>query len=32
MALPSLEQVFKKVAVKTDVDQVARDLMETMRL
>ena len=32
MALPSLEQVFKKVAVKTDVDQVARDLVETMRL
>src|SRR5918993_284524 len=32
MALPSLEQVFKKVAVKTDVDKVARDLVETMRL
>jgi ABC-2 type transport system ATP-binding protein len=32
MSLPSLEQVFKKVAVKTDVEQVARDLVETMRL
>ena len=32
MALPSLEQVFKKVAVKTDVDQVARELVEAMRL
>ena len=32
MALPSLEQVFKKVAVTADVDQVARDLVGTMRL
>ena len=32
MVLPSLEQVFKKVAVKTDVEQVARSLVETMRL
>ena len=32
MSLPSLEQVFKKVAVKTDVERVARDLVETMRL
>ena len=32
MALPSLEQVFKKVALTADVDQVARDLVGTMKL
>jgi ABC-2 type transport system ATP-binding protein len=32
MALPSLEQVFRKVVVAEDVDQVARDLIGIMRL
>lgn len=32
MALPSLEDVFKKVVVAADVDQVARDLVGVMRL
>jgi ABC-2 type transport system ATP-binding protein len=32
MALPSLEQVFKKVVIKTDVDEVARELVGVMRL
>ena len=32
MALPSLEQVFRKVVVVEDVDQVARDIVEVMRL
>ena len=32
MALPSLEQVFRKVVVADDVDQVARDIVEVMRL
>jgi ABC-2 type transport system ATP-binding protein len=32
MALPSLEQVFRKVVVAADVDQVARDIVEVMRL
>jgi len=32
MELPSLEQVFKKVALTADVDQVARDLVGTMKL
>ena len=31
MALPSLEQVFRKVVVATDVDQVARDVLEVMQ-
>jgi ABC-2 type transport system ATP-binding protein len=32
MALPSLEDVFKKVVVATDVNQVARDIVGVMRL
>ncbi len=32
MALPSLEQVFKKVVLAADVDEVARDLVGVMRL
>ena len=32
MALPSLEQVFRKVVEATDVDQVARDIVGVMRL
>ena len=32
MALPSLEQVFRKVVIAADVDQVARDLVGVMRL
>ena len=32
MALPSLEDVFKKVVVAADVNQVARDIAEVMRL
>jgi ABC-2 type transport system ATP-binding protein len=32
MALPSLEQVFRKVVLVEDVDQVARDLVGVMRL
>ena len=32
MALPSLEQVFRKVVAATDVDQVARDIVAVMRL
>lgn len=32
MALPSLEDVFKKVVVASDVDQVARDIVGVMRL
>lgn len=32
MALPSLEQVFRKVVLIEDVDQVARDLVGVMRL
>ena len=32
MALPSLEQVFKKVTLTDDVDKVARDLVGAMRL
>lgn len=32
MALPSLEQVFRKVVSATDVDQVARDIVGVMRL
>jgi ABC-2 type transport system ATP-binding protein len=32
MALPSLEQVFRKVVVVEDVDQVARDIVGVMRL
>lgn len=32
MALPSLEQVFKKVVLAADVEQVARDLIGVMRL
>jgi ABC-2 type transport system ATP-binding protein len=31
MALPSLEDVFKKVVVATDVNQVARDIVGVMR-
>jgi len=31
MALPSLEQVFRKVVVATDVDQVARDVLKVMQ-
>ena len=32
MKQPSLEQVFIQLAVQEDVDQVAKDLMETMAL
>ena len=32
MALPSLEQVFKKVVLAADVEEVARDLVGVMRL
>jgi ABC-2 type transport system ATP-binding protein len=32
MTLPSLEQVFRKVVVAADIDQVARDLVGIMRL
>ena len=32
MALPSLEQVFKKVVLAADVDDVARDLVGVMKL
>jgi ABC-2 type transport system ATP-binding protein len=32
MALPSLEQVFRKVVLAADVDQVARDLVGVMQL
>ena len=32
MALPSLEQVFRKVVLVEDVDQVARDIVGVMRL
>ena len=32
MALPSLEDVFKKVVVAADVNQVARDIVAVMRL
>ena len=32
MALPSLEQVFRKVVVAGDVEQMARELVEVMRL
>jgi len=32
MALPSLEQVFKKVVLAADVDEVARELVGVMRL
>ena len=32
MALPSLEQVFRKVVIAEDVDQVARDILGIMRL
>ena len=32
MALPSLEDVFKRVVVAADVNQVARDIAEVMRL
>jgi ABC-2 type transport system ATP-binding protein len=32
MALPSLEQVFRKVVIAEDVDQVARDIVGVMRL
>jgi len=32
MALPSLEQVFKKVVLAADVDEVARDLVGVMKL
>lgn len=32
LALPSLEQVFRRVVVATDVDQVARNIVGVMRL
>ena len=32
LALPSLEQVFRRVVAVTDVDQVARDIVGVMRL
>ena len=32
MALPSLEDVFKKVVIASDVNQVARDIVGVMRL
>lgn len=32
MALPSLEQVFRRLVIETDIDAVARDLVRTMRL
>jgi ABC-2 type transport system ATP-binding protein len=32
MELPSLEQVFRKVVLAADVDQVARDLFQVMKL
>ena len=32
LALPSLEQVFRRVVAATDVDQVARDIVGVMRL
>ena len=32
MALPSLEEVFRKVVIVEDVDQVARDILGIMRL
>lgn len=32
LALPSLEQVFRKVVAATDVEQVARDIVQVMRL
>jgi ABC-2 type transport system ATP-binding protein len=32
MALPSLEQVFRRVVVAGDVEQMARDLVEVMKL
>jgi hypothetical protein len=32
MALPSLEQVFRKVVIAEDVEQVARDIVGVMRL
>ena len=32
LALPSLEEVFRKVVAATDVDQVARDIVGVMRL
>jgi ABC-2 type transport system ATP-binding protein len=32
MKLPSLEQVFRTLVVETDVDRVARDLVDVMRL
>jgi ABC-2 type transport system ATP-binding protein len=32
MALPSLEEVFRKVVIAADVDQVARDIVGVMRL
>jgi ABC-2 type transport system ATP-binding protein len=31
MALPSLEQVFRRLVIETDIDAVARDLVNTMR-
>ena len=31
MELPSLEQVFRKLVIETDIEGVARDLVETMR-
>jgi ABC-2 type transport system ATP-binding protein len=31
LALPSLEQVFRRVVAATDVDQVARDILGVMR-
>ena len=32
MEQPSLEQVFTQLAVRQDIDQVARDLVEAMAL
>jgi ABC-2 type transport system ATP-binding protein len=32
MALPSLEQVFRKVVIAADVDQIARDVVGVMKL
>jgi ABC-2 type transport system ATP-binding protein len=31
MELPSLEQVFRRLVIETDIDQMARDLVEVMR-
>jgi hypothetical protein len=32
MELPSLEQVFRRLVIETDIDGVARDLVQTMKL